>query len=254
MSASKTMLSGRRIMIADDESFSRFFVVRMIKELGCDDIVEAVDGADTLAQLKRCGEDLSVLILDFNMPHQNGLTVLKMIRTGAAEVPRDTNVLMLTGSSDFVLVGAAMALDVDAFLIKPVSEAALVDRLTKIFAESRELKTTDVYESVDIELVSQRVLGAKPPSQTPRVPLGSTIRASEAPPREIPGTARVAFDEVAVGAILAENVRAPTGELLLGAATVLSERLLNRLRELQPAIKLDYVRIYVKDEGRDRGS
>lgn len=248
MSSSKTMLSERRILIADDESFSRFFVVRMVRELGCADILEAVDGADTLAKLKECGENLSVLILDFNMPQQNGLTVLKMIRTGLAEVPRDTNVLMLTGSSDFVLVGAAMALDVDAFLIKPVSEAALVDRLTKIFDENRELKSTDVYETVDIELVSQRVLGGKPAAQSSRVPPGGGLRAADAPPRELPGTAKIPFDEVQAGSILAENVRAATGELLLGAATVLSERLLNRLRELQPAIKLDYIRIFVKEE------
>lgn len=247
MSASKTLLAGRRLLITDDEDFSRFFVVRMVRELGCTDILEAVDGVDGIEKLKECAGDLSVLILDFNMPRQNGLSVLKAIRTGSAGIPRDTNVLMLTSSSDFVLVGAAMALDVDAFLIKPVSEAALVDRMGKIFVATRELKDSAVYASVDIELVAERVLTGKPPpsQQGPRAP-AAPVRAVDAALRDLPGTIRVPFDQVDAGSILAENVRAASGELLLGAATVLSERVLERLRELQPAIQLESVRIFAK--------
>ena len=80
------------------------------------------------------------------------------------------------------------------------------------------------------------------PSATPRLPAGGVSTTSP--------TTRISLDKVTAGAILAENIRSPSGELLLGAATVLSDRLLRRLRELQPAINLDHVTVFVKDEAK----
>ncbi|PKU22200.1 response regulator [Telmatospirillum siberiense] len=247
MSAQKTILAGRRLLVADDESFSRFFVVRMARDLGCEDIIQAVDGADALSQIKVLGDSLSALILDFNMPEINGLRLLKMIRSGEAKVSRNTNVLMLTGNSDFALVGAAMALDVDAFLIKPVSEAALTDRLSKIFSEARDVRPAAEYAAVDIDKAGKLLLSNKPVTTTSAksgVLLQKTNQSSPAATSAataVPGTVKMRLDQVAAGSILAENIRGPTGELLLGVGTVLSGRLLNRLAELQSAIKLDYV-------------
>ena len=39
MSDNKSILKGRRLLIADDESFSRFFVVRLAREFGCAEIL-----------------------------------------------------------------------------------------------------------------------------------------------------------------------------------------------------------------------
>jgi hypothetical protein len=54
---------------------------------------------------------------------------------------------------------------------------------------------------------------------------------------------RIRLEAVPVGAILADNIRSPAGELLLGKATVLTDRLLRRLKELQGAIGIEYVYI-----------
>jgi CheY-like chemotaxis protein len=247
MSVHKTLLATRRLLIADDEAFSRSFVVRMVRGMGCQDILEAADGAQALDELAGAGESLSAAILDFNMPETNGLQVLKRVRTGKAGVPRNSNILMLTGSSDFSLVGAAMALDVDAFLVKPLSEAVLADRLTGLFRETSEVKPIADYEEIDVEGVSARLLASKPTK-----PKGAAPKVIPRRPAEVanPGTARVAVDAVAPGSILAENVRTPDGELLLGAATVLSERLLRRLLEIQSAIKLDTVVIFINEGAR----
>lgn len=243
------LLEHRRLLLADDESFSRFFVVRMVRELGCDEILEAADGEETFAQLRAGGDSLSAIVLDFNMPKANGLQILKAIRTGKAGVPRESNILMLTGSSDFGLVGAAMALDVDAFLIKPVSEAVLAARFGKIFGETRDIKSAEAYEAVDIADVSDRLLNGRPQG-TARVrpPVNATPKAPAQARTLPPGTRRVRLDEVTPGAILADHLRGPAGELLLGAASVLSERHLNRLKELQPAIQLESVTIFIKED------
>ncbi|MDR3438065.1 response regulator [Telmatospirillum sp.] len=245
MSTHKSMLAGRRLLIADDESFSRFFVVRMVRDMGCPDVLQAADGAETLKHLGEAGDSLSALVLDFNMPQSNGLQVLKAIRTGKAGVPRNSNVLMLTGSSDFALVGAAMALDVDAFVIKPVSEAVMAERLNRMFCEAGEIKTVADYDAVDVETVSKRLLSNKPVTTTsaksgvlmPKAAVRPAITTSSP-------TVRVSLEKLVPGAVLAENIRGPSGELLLGAATVLSERLLRRIKELQPALSIEHVTIF----------
>jgi YesN/AraC family two-component response regulator len=251
MSSQKSFLRGRRVLIADDEQFSRFFVVRMARDFGCDDILQAADGADAMSKLETGGESLSAIILDFNMPDANGLQILKRIRTGKAGVPRDANVLMLTGSSDFGLVGTAMSLDVDAFLIKPVSEAILGDRLRRIFDEKKDYKSVADYEAVDVEELSKRLLAGSKPIRTPEqmkqrkeAVLAAVAKTTAAAAAPKPGIKRIAFASLEAGAVLAENIRGPNGELLLGAATVLSERLLNRLRELQSVLKLENIAVF----------
>jgi CheY-like chemotaxis protein len=255
MSDEKSLLTGRQLLIVDDEEFSRLFVVRMVRDLGCTNVLQAGDGIKALQELAAHGDGVAVVVLDFNMPGANGLQVLKAIRTGQAGAPRDTNVLMLTGNSDFGLVGAAMAMDVDAFVIKPVSLNVLTDRLTKMLRDPREMKPVEIYEAVDVDTVGGRLMGGRAPVATlmPKPKARTTAAAAAArkgvgPAKPLPGTKRVEFDQLTAGMILAEHIRGPRGELLLGAATVLTERLLNRLRELQPVIRLEYVPIMVKPE------
>jgi CheY-like chemotaxis protein len=233
MTEPTSILAGRRVLVADDEAFSLSIVTRMVRDLGCDTFLQANNGVVALRQLQENADALSLLILDFNMPEVNGLQVLKAVRTGRAAVERDTQIVMLTGSSDFGLVGAAMALDVDAFVIKPVSKATLAQRLDKVFNEAREIKSAAAYDAVDIESVSRRLLSNKPVG-TPR-PKSEIVK-----PTSSPGM-RVKLESVQAGAILADNIRSPAGELLLGKATVLTDRLLRRLKELQAAIGIEYV-------------
>jgi CheY-like chemotaxis protein len=256
MSDQKSLLAGRQLLIVDDEEFSRLFVVRMVRELGCANVLQAGDGTKALQELATHGAGVAVVVLDFNMPGANGLQVLKAIRTGQAGAPRDTNVLMLTGSSDFGLVGAAMAMDVDAFVIKPVSLNVLTDRLTKMLRDPREMKPAEAYEAVDVDTVGSRLMGRapvatlmpKPKARATTATATTTARKAVGPAKPLPGTKRVEFDQLTAGLILAEHIRGPRGELLLGAATVLTERLLSRLKELQPVIRLEYVSILVKPE------
>jgi YesN/AraC family two-component response regulator len=239
-----SLLAGRKLLVADDEQFSLSLVVRMLRKLGCTDIVQSADGATTLEHLRAGGKSLWLVILDFNMPEVNGLQILKMIRTGKASVPSDINVLMLTGNSDFALVGAAMALDVDAFVIKPVSLVTLTSRLDKIRTETREIKSIETYEAIEIDTIGKRLLSHRP--------VGTTRPKTETQKAHSLNGMAVKLESVKVGAVLAESIHGPNGELLLGRATVLNERLLRRLKELQGALNLEY--LYIYPPGQKHGS
>ena len=236
MQIQKSPFSNRKLLVADDEQFSLFFVIRMLRDLGFSRIEQAANGAEALKLLDGGGDGPTLVILDFNMPEANGLQGLKKIRTGKTGVPRDIDVLMLTGNSDFALVGAAMALDVDAFVIKPVSLATLSSRLEKIHSEARDLKSTDVYENVDIDSIGKRLLSNKPVGKPrPKSEMQKSPKRNGIPMK---------LEDVPVGAVLAENIRGPAGELLIGVATVLTERLLRRLKELEGAVTFEYLYVF----------
>jgi YesN/AraC family two-component response regulator len=242
MASDRKILDGRRVIVADDEPFNLSIIIRMMRELGCQDILSAATGGEALQKITG-DSSVDMAVLDFNMPIANGLQILKQIRTGALSVRRETHVLMLTGSSDFGLVGAAMALDVDAFIIKPVSLQAMAGRLEKVFGQRAELKDKADYERIDIEAVSQRLLSRKPVGLArPKTELKKAVTG-------IP----VRLDAVKPGAILSEDVRSPNGELLLGKATMLTERLIRRLVELQTMLKLEYVYVFPPAQAEKSG-
>src|SRR5579859_5518405 len=151
------MLDGLRVLVADDEAFSLSIIGRMLREMGCKDVLQADTGGKAFA-LFQAESKISMAIVDFNMPDLNGLQILKLIRTGKTAVARNLPVLMLTGTADGGLVSAAAALDVGAFVVKPVSKATLTTRIVKALGEAREAKSAAQYDAVDIDTVSKALL------------------------------------------------------------------------------------------------
>lgn len=235
MGTERKLLDGRRVLVADDEPFNLSIVSRMMRELGCQEVVTAPSGNHALGALDGVGKGFDVAVLDFNMPGSNGLQILKQLRLGELPAPRDQKVVMLTGSSDFGLVGVAMSLDVDAFIVKPVSLQAMAARLEKLFGQRTEVKAPADYAKIDIDAVSQRLLSRKPVGLAK--PKAEPQKASH---NGIP----VRLGAVKPGAVLAEDVRSPGGDLLLGKDTQLTERLIRRLQELQSALKLEHVYVF----------
>lgn len=233
------ILEGRRVLVADDEPFNLSIVMRMMRDLGCQDLISASSGSEALRTFDGIGKPTDIAVLDFNMPGANGLQILKQLRTGMLPVARETHVLMLTGSSDFGLVGAAMALDVDAFIIKPVSQQAMSSRLEKVLGQKTEIKSKDDYAKIDIDAVTQRLLSRKP--------VGLARAKTEV--KKAANGLPVRLEAVKPGAILSEDVRSPNGELLLGKATMLTDRLIRRLIELQSMLKLDQIYVFPPSSG-----
>ncbi len=140
------------ILLVDDVTYSRATVERLLRTLGDPSVIPASDGSEALGILQATNA-IDFVISDFKMPEVNGLELLKAIRSGQAGVDRDMPVALLTGYSDRKLVDMAMDLDVNAFLIKPVSKAALTSRLERLMAQAEDtswLKPADDYVGVNI--------------------------------------------------------------------------------------------------------
>ena len=229
------MLDDLRVLVADDEAFSLSIIGRMLREMGCKDVLSADDGAKAFALFQSESKPpIKLAIVDFNMPDLNGLQILKLIRTGKTAAARNLPVLMLTGTADGGLVSAAAALDVGAFVVKPVSKATLTTRIAKALGEPRDAKPESHYAAVDIDTVSRALLLSHKPV--------GTVRARTDSGKTAHGM-KLRLESVPVGSVLAQDIRGPDGELLLSRGAMLSERFLRRLRDLSGAARIEYLMI-----------
>lgn len=146
-------LSNYTVLLVDDVAFSRQVVTKMLNDMRVEDVHHAEDGNEALDVLQEI-QGVDFVISDFHMPDFNGLQLLKAIRTGKTAARRDLLFAMLTGYSDRYLVDMALALDVNAFLTKPVSIKALAMRLEKMLSRGEAdmpVKPSEAYEAVTIE-------------------------------------------------------------------------------------------------------
>ncbi|MCD6073517.1 MAG: response regulator [Rhodospirillales bacterium] len=170
-------LAKRTVIVVDDEAFTRQTVARLLAGLGATNIVQAEDGEAALAESWTIAAGPVLVISDFNMPKIDGLNLLKSVRMGQSGFHRAVPFVMLTGFSDRDVVDAALKLDVSAFLLKPVSKAALEKRLNHLArseAEKGWLKPVDIY-SVVVTDMAPDVLA--PPDRTKDEPSAAIAAA-----------------------------------------------------------------------------
>ncbi len=213
---------GRKILVIDDEKFSRAIVLRHLKDAGVEAVVQAASATEALQALMATPSDYCATICDFNMPVLTGLHFLKAVRTGFEGIANSLPVIMVTGFADSSLVGAALRLDVDAFVVKPVSRATLENRLRHALSVASAVSSPDAYAAIDVDRLVQAVLK---PQAAAKQPVAAPVK------EELAGT-EMAIGLVTEGMILAVDLIAPSGELLLGAGFRLSGRIVGRLKEL----------------------
>ncbi|HLN24808.1 MAG TPA: response regulator [Patescibacteria group bacterium] len=218
---SQTFLAGKSVLVADDEKFSRQIIIHHLRDFGDPQIEQAASGSEALVILSDPAKKCDVVILDVVMPGVNGLTVLKAIRVGFNSIRRDMPVIMLTGNSDADLVSSALLLDVDAFVVKPVSKVGLSTRLAKALEENRDMRSAADYAAVPTEKNERKA--------------EALIKAAERQAQEPEGVGPgrlVPVTDLLPGAVLARDLCNSARALVLPAGVTLTARYILRLREL----------------------
>lgn len=118
-----------KILIAEDSALMRRAITSVISKLG-HETIEAENGADALAKLRKNSQKVGMVILDWNMPVMDGYQALLKIKADDdfAHLP----VLMATsdGAEDDVI--KAIQAGATSYLIKPFKPEDLAERIEKI--------------------------------------------------------------------------------------------------------------------------
>lgn len=71
--------------------------------------------------------DFNLIITDINMPNQNGLVLIENIR----KIDKDVVIFVLSGYDTFDYVKKAFLLNINDYLLKPISTTELKEKITK---------------------------------------------------------------------------------------------------------------------------
>ncbi len=116
----------QHILVVDDDPL----MLKMLKEHlhGDYDVATAVSGKIALKFLER--KKTNLILLDYEMPGENGLDVLEKVRANSAT--KDIPVIFLTGVSDSEKIQEALVLRPQSYLLKPINREKLLEAITKI--------------------------------------------------------------------------------------------------------------------------
>ncbi len=129
-----------KILIAEDETILRDAYV-MILQHGGYEVVEAVDGRDTLDKIEQEKPDL--VILDMLMPGMTGIEVLQSDRLKA--VRDELKIIAFTNLSDPSTLNAIQGLGVDRYLLKAsIQPHMLVSNVQEVLAGEGPAGTLEV--------------------------------------------------------------------------------------------------------------
>ncbi len=121
---------GMKILVVDDSSLMRGFAKGSLKNLKLDNVTEAENGVEALAELKK--EKYDLILSDFHMPNMDGLELLKAVRSDR-NLKKIPFIIMTLDGKKGALIEAVKA-GLNDYLIKPVTANALSKKLNNVFA------------------------------------------------------------------------------------------------------------------------
>src|SRR5688572_23529919 len=122
-------MATRRILIVDDERLIRWSLSERLRTDG-HEIVEAATAAEAL---ERAQDGVDLVLLDYKLPDEDGITVLKRVH----ELDPDTLVIMLTAHKDIDIVVQAMKAGAFDYATKPFDLDDVALRVTRALETTR---------------------------------------------------------------------------------------------------------------------
>ena len=114
-----------KAMVVDDSKAIRMILSRTLAEAGYD-VCQAANGREALSLLRQTG-NISLILVDWNMPQMNGLEFVRQIRSD----PRYASVLLMMVTTETEIDQMVAALDAGAneYVMKPFTKEIIEDKL-----------------------------------------------------------------------------------------------------------------------------
>lgn len=121
-------MSGRTIMVVDDDPLIRRLIATTLEDVQGFDVVEAADGVAALEQA--AASQPAIVFLDIDMPRMDGIDACRRLRQ--APDTAGATIVMLTAATTDTAENVAIEAGADLFIRKPFSPLEvlqLVDRI-----------------------------------------------------------------------------------------------------------------------------
>ncbi len=124
------------VLIIEDERHMRMLIRNVVFALGVQDVAEATDGKTAVEEMKAFRADL--MLVDLKMKPIGGLEFVRKLRADANNPYRFVPVIMITAHANIDTVALARDVGITEFMAKPISAAALEQRIQRVLNDSRQ--------------------------------------------------------------------------------------------------------------------
>ncbi|MBL8672593.1 MAG: response regulator [Alphaproteobacteria bacterium] len=127
-----------KVLVVDDEDYSRFAIVRSLEVLRLTDVVQAGDGDTALAILEDSEQRIDLVVTDLWMPNLSGLQLLETVRGGSRPgIDPLVPIIVVTGDEDQGLAARICKHGVDGYIVKPATAEKLGERILMVMSGDR---------------------------------------------------------------------------------------------------------------------
>ncbi len=133
-----------RVLVVDDNAASREILKRVLESFTFV-VTTVASGEEALLELERNArkeesQTYELVLMDWKMPGMNGIETTKRIIRDPA-IPRPHTIIMVTAYGKEEIRKQANSVDIDVFLVKPVTNSHLFDAIMEAFGKNGATKT-----------------------------------------------------------------------------------------------------------------
>ena len=149
MAVSNLDFSGLTFLVVIDEVTIVSLISALLVNAGVKKVHKCKSALEAQNVLADPNVSIDCIISYYGMELVTGLDLLQKVRVGTNPgVSRNIRFLMLTGHGEVEVVKTALSLDVDGYIIKPVSQFSLNSSIEKAFARKRMLEAGSDYAAI----------------------------------------------------------------------------------------------------------
>lgn len=118
-----------KVLIVDDYKTMLRIVRNLLRQLGLNNVEEAMDGSEALDKLRQ--DNYGLVISDWNMQPMTGIELLREVRSD--DSLKNIPFVMITAESKPENVITAKEAGVSNYIVKPFNAETLKNKLTSVF-------------------------------------------------------------------------------------------------------------------------
>lgn len=115
-----------KAMVVDDSKAIRMILAKTLRDVGYE-VLEAANGKEALTAFERENSNISLVLVDWNMPQMDGLEFVKRLRAD----PRHSSVVLMMVTTETEIEQMVKALEAGAneYVMKPFTKDIISDKL-----------------------------------------------------------------------------------------------------------------------------
>ncbi|MHC4454889.1 MAG: response regulator, partial [Planctomycetota bacterium] len=157
-------LKGMKVLVVDDNAASREILKKALESFTFE-VTTVASGEDALTELKRNvnnkeSQAYELVLMDWKMPDMNGIETTKMIINDLG-IPKTPTIIMVTAYGREEIRKQAESVEIDVFLVKPVTNSLLFDAIMEAFDKNGGRKSRSIKYGVKKISEIANIRGAK---------------------------------------------------------------------------------------------